>query len=227
MLQINFQQQVDTRAAPKVQFIGAFDTVKAVKDQDRHNISLNGSIRHMRHALALHEDRENFRPEFLEPDPETLRNLKRLGRSFVQAWFVGAHIDIGGSADAAGLSLYPLQWMLIECRNLGLGLKFHGNAKFAPRIDNPLDLVFPSDEAHGKGADMWSCITRNGVRMEMQDLRKVHTLPTYSSRYSVKINRATQFWWKRKIRDPFKGSDLTGYCQSGNVTSFSAQTCRY
>lgn len=214
--QINHLLQCDTSAAPIIRFIGAFDTIKA--GDDTYDISLNDSIRHLRHALALHEDRRDFIPEYIFPDQETLNGTGGPTRSFIQAWFVGAHSDlVGGSASQAGLSLYPLQWMLLESKSLGLALQFHGNAQHAPAIDDPLTLVFPSDEAHGKGADLWSCKSENAICTSMQDLRKVHELPVYGSRYQIKINRVSSPWPK-KPREPFlkaqKGateSTLQGY----------------
>lgn len=69
-------------------------------------------------------------------------------RSFVQAWFMGAQIDIGGSAKKYGLSLYPLQWMLTESRGKGLVLEFSAAPIIrnkGAKIDNPLHVAFPED----------------------------------------------------------------------------------
>ena len=92
--------------------------------------------------------------------------------------------------------------MLLECNRAGLALEFHGNAPNAPAIDDPLKLVFPPDVEHGKGADLWSCTSENGICTSMQDLRGVHELPAYGSRYKVKINRAPSPWFN-KPREPF------------------------
>lgn len=101
-----------TRDAPMIRFVGAFDTVKAVNDDHIFDISLNGSIQNFRHALALNENGEAMSPE--HDFPQFVKNHQLLKQTFVQAWFVGAHIDMGGSSAKDGLSLYPLQWMLIE-----------------------------------------------------------------------------------------------------------------
>lgn len=224
-LQIAHLLQCETSPPPKIRLVGAFDTVKTVDDFP-FDLSLNGSIGHLRHALALHEDRRDLAPEYIFPDPETLSRLNGENRSLVQAWFAGTHVDVtGGSADHAGLSMYPLQWMLLEGQKLGLALAFGGNAHDTHvDADNPLNLVFPPDVEHGKGADIWSCTSENGICTSMQDLRKVHDLPSYGTRYKIRINpTSTSF---KKPRDPFlmkkkqqkaAESTLLGYYSEGTT----------
>lgn len=221
--------QFDTLPAPAIRFIGAFDTVKA--DDPSFDTSLNDSIQHLRHAVALHEDRRDFVPACIFPDQEMMCKMNGKDRSFIQAWFAGTHDDIvGGSADHAGLSLYPLQWILLECKGLGLVLEFHGNAQYAPAIDDPLTLVFPSSIEQGKGVDPWDCTSENGIRTAMQDLRKVHDLPAYGSRYKVRINRAHGSWFK-KPREPFARkqnstaeSVLQGYYSQGMTATANVRS---
>lgn len=210
---------------PRIRFVGAFDTVKAIQDKNLFDMSLNASIEHFRHALAIHEDRTAFTPECIWPDDNTLKQVSASGRSFVQAWFTGMHIDIGGSAKEAGLALYPLQWMLTECQSLGLELHFHGNAKHAHPIDNPLNVVLPKEKKHGMGLQMQSFAAVNGLETKMQDLRSVHTLPGYGDRYKIKLNRNNNIIWIRKPRVIFqdfhsrRSKDaptqmLRGYCSA-------------
>jgi hypothetical protein len=113
--------------------------------------------------LALNEDREVMTPEYIFPDFG--KNTRQYAdRSMIQAWFAGAHIDIGGSAKKDGLSLYPLQWMLLESQAKGLVLEFsqiHRDFPWA-KIDNPLKIAFPGEENDEKGLGPWSCTTENG-----------------------------------------------------------------
>ncbi|KAI4252200.1 MAG: hypothetical protein L6R42_008072, partial [Xanthoria sp. 1 TBL-2021] len=97
-----------TRPPSKIQFLGIFDTVKALDDADTHDISFNRSTQHFRHALALNEDRQLMKPNYEFPDFSGTK-IGLLKRSFVQAWFVGAHIDMGGSSQNGGPALYLLQ----------------------------------------------------------------------------------------------------------------------
>lgn len=202
-----------TKPAPTIKFVGAFDTVKAVDDEFLHDLSFNGSIQHLRHALALNENRRAFGAEYIYPNfnhPTT----SLIVRTCLQAWFIGAHIDIGGSAAQDGLSLYPLQWMMIESRDIGLCLQFDGSFGGRAPLANPLQLVGLLD------ADQEPNIftTENKVVIKMQDIRQLHSPGgQHGSRYQVRINQNKDAFWIRKNRQPFDSDDeLTGYCLFGN-----------
>ena len=187
-----------------MKFVGAFDTVKALSDRNLHDITFNDGIIHMRQALALHEDRQAMEPESItlkSGDATTsLRN-----RSFVQAWFVGAHMDMGGSAKEDGLSLYPLQWMLEESKQKGLVLEF--NKIDGSRIDDPLSIVFPESNKHRQ---THSFTAMNGIDFRMHDMRKAHT-----KGYSVMLNRHASLLWQRSRRRIFEADgSLIGFNSS-------------
>lgn len=201
-----------TREAPRIRFVGVFDTVKALFDGRLYDTSFNDSIQHVRHALSLNEDRKAFKPRTYHVDPRSWPP----DRSLIEAWFVGTHIDIGGSAARDGLALYPLQWMLIESRAKGLVLECDGSLGNRARIDDPLKLVFPSSKAEGKGADMTTLTMANGMKVKMQDLRQVHTLPEYGTRHAVHLNHSRRRWMRKKSRTPFlEGGGLEGYWEEG------------
>lgn len=223
--QVHHFLDASSRPAPRIQFVGAFDTVKAVNDRCLYDTALNESIRHLRHALALNEDRRDFSPEYMYPEFSRDTPSKR---SFLQMWFLGAHIDIGGSAANDGLALYPLQWMLIESKSKGLVLEFDASlAQHAP-IDNPLQVVFPNHELKGKGADVWRCRASNGIVVKVHDLRKVHSLPQHKQRYHVRINRHNAMYWSRSPRVPFDTSgELKGYCEFGKCCLSIAEVTAY
>lgn len=205
----------NTKEAPTIKFIGLFDTVKAVKDENLYDITFNNSIQHLRHALALNEDRVRFLPEYLYPSLSQERPLQK--RSFLQCWFVGAHSDIGGSSEKDGLSLYPLQWMLIESRDAGLCLKFFGSIGSRAKIDNPLLLTGLEDTDQ----EPWSCQTSNRVIMKMVDIRRIHSSPS-NNNYEIRINKAKASLWRRKERSPFgEQGDLDGFCTFGKPLSNS------
>lgn len=151
-------------------------------------------------------------PEYLWPEANHAGNA--LGkRSFVQAWFVGAHIDMGGSADNAGLALYPLQWMLLESLAKGLQLEFTGNFQGRASVDNPLEVIFPSTSDLGRNGDPHTYATKNDIKVEMHDLRKVHKLERYGTRYNIKVNRHGPFSsFVASARQPFDpDGNLNGY----------------
>lgn len=219
MSQIHSFLSLSTNPAAKIQFVGVFDTVKALDDGKLHDISFNDSIQHFRHALALNEDREAMTPEYVFPGYGRSKT-QLLKRSIIQAWFIGAHIDMGGSAKKDGLALYPLQWILIESQSNGLVLDYSAIPDDRAPIDNPLRVVFPQKGTDGRGRDMWTCTTKNGVKVSMQDLRDVHELQAYGSRYNIKLNKGKALWWPKKAREPFNTDGiLKGYCTFGRSHS--------
>lgn len=208
-----------------VKFVGVFDTVKALSDENRLDISFNDSIQHFRHALALNEDRKVMDPEYVFPNSSTPA-AELSERSNVQAWFVGAHLDMGGSAEKDGLALYPLQWILDESESKGLVLEFSQLNHDWAKIDDPLRVVFPSSKSDSKGPEIWTFKTENGVKVRMQDLHKVHQCEVYKGRYSIKVNKREGFYGRRQAREPFNDDPdvlLKGYCPSG-VSYFAVFT---
>jgi hypothetical protein len=138
-------------------------------------------------------------------------------RSIIQAWFVGAHLDMGGSAKKDGLALYPLQWILDESKSKGLVLEFSQLDHHWARIDDPLQVVFPRSGSDGKNLDMWTFETENGVMVRMHDLHKVHECEAYNGRYGIKVNKRKELYWPRQAREPFDNDtgEVKGYCPFG------------
>ncbi|KAG9558911.1 hypothetical protein KCU71_g9915, partial [Aureobasidium melanogenum] len=101
---------------PVLKYVGVLDTVKAFDDKGIHDIGLVSSVLHYRQALALHESRKAFEPEpFVLSSPAQVYDMQ-------QAWFVGAHADMGGANSKDGLSLYLLLWIVYEAKLVGLTL---------------------------------------------------------------------------------------------------------
>jgi len=109
-------------------FMGVWDTVDAVglpvraadlvntviynfKFPDR---TLNTSVGHACHALALDEERESFEPvlwnEAATTDPGRIE----------QVWFAGVHSNVGGGYPRQGMSLVALDWMMARAEPHGL-----------------------------------------------------------------------------------------------------------
>lgn len=80
-----------------MQFAGAFDPIRCEHDE-MFDTAINRSIRNMRQAFTLHEDKESLSPALLFSEDLNGLALKDCGRSFAQAYFVGQHNDIAGSA---------------------------------------------------------------------------------------------------------------------------------
>ncbi|KAF2765736.1 hypothetical protein EJ03DRAFT_354618 [Teratosphaeria nubilosa] len=199
------------RPAPKIKFVGVFDTVKAASNSSLIDIGLNGSIQNMRHALALNEDRKALTPEAIYPDEFYRTDLRTTNRTFVQAWFIGTHADMGGSAKKAGLGLYPLQWMLVEAMKYGLVVDF-GPSR-GDLITNPLSVVCPSFDDLGRKIEPWSCSTVNGIVFTLYDLRAVHDAMQFKEAYAVKLGSRFGSIRQKKTRNPFADNgSLLGFC---------------
>ena len=202
-----------TTLPPRIAFVGAFDTVRAISD-NLFDTSFNSSIRNMRHALALHEDRKALVPEYLFPDEFYKVALRDYKRSFVQAYFIGNHPDMGGAAKKAGLGLYPLQWMLLEAKECGLCMNLHGaNSTASGDVHDPLSVVFPKLKKKAKDGGLWSCKTANGITVSTQDIRDVHNMVRLDESYAVKLTSKFGSMRQKKAREPFAPNGvLHGYC---------------
>lgn len=123
---------------------------------------------------------------------------------------------LGVSAAKDGLALYPLQWVLIESRKKGLELDFDGSFGGRAKIDDPLEIVFPSYESEGKGVDISTFTVKNDIKVDIQDLRRVHGLTRYGTRYAIHLNQSKRLWIRKEPRAAFNDDGtLKGYCEFG------------
>lgn len=116
---------------PRIEMVGVWDTVKALgipfpllwrlapDPTDFHNHALGKATRNGFQALALDETRAAFRPVLWSSGNGWPGHLE-------QAWFRGAHGDIGGQIGsfqaARPLANIPLVWMLDRAEQCGLPL---------------------------------------------------------------------------------------------------------
>ena len=139
------------RPCPPIRFVGVWDTVGALgapgalntffgnQHEARHRAGLNPHIQNAVHALAIDEHRSPFKPTLFSKPPGWTGQL-------VQAWFPGAHSDIGGSYENDSLANAALQWMLSHATAQGLALDanylkaFHAN--HAGPIHNEMDFKY-------------------------------------------------------------------------------------
>jgi uncharacterized protein (DUF2235 family) len=99
-----------------IHFIGVWDTVERyLPVRDLPEITtLPSHITHARHALAIHERRNEMSP--------TLWTEWQNTSTMKQVWFPGAHSDVGGGHVHSKLSQAPLDWMHGEASIAGLKL---------------------------------------------------------------------------------------------------------
>ncbi len=125
-----FGQGLTPERRPVVHFVGVWDTVASVglppfglKIAAKPTLA-GKRFRHVRHALALDEQRAQFAPRAYAQDDGSYPLADGSSGDVIQCWFRGAHCDVGGGNDheASELSRTPFAWMVAEAIDKGLRL---------------------------------------------------------------------------------------------------------
>ncbi len=99
---------------PEIHFLGVWDTVSSVgtiyDPFDLPYTRWNPSVKTVRHAMAIDEERKFFRTNLWSRSPQST--------DVRQVWFAGGHADVGGGYPEAesGLAKMTLAWMLDQAR---------------------------------------------------------------------------------------------------------------
>jgi len=181
-----------TDGMPNIKFMGIFDAVKSPADKQLHDTSIVSSIRNFRHALAFNENRNTNASDI----PQTLAAKEMEGRSFIQAWFLGYHRDLIGGTQHDGLSLYPLQWILIEAMLSGLTVSRDVTGTETAQMETPLSLTFPQyageiPDLSGSEKIQWQIQYVNNIQVNMFDLRSMHVAKNHAEEASHTIHFET------------------------------------
>ena len=127
-------QILESGLCDEVAFLGVFDTVAALDGVHRkgervstdivfENGSLHEGVVRAVHLLALDETRIPFTPTQINKDPKRPERI-------LEAWFPGAHSDVGGGYWLDGLSDIALEFMMCECRKaLGEDVRIHDGTR--------------------------------------------------------------------------------------------------
>ncbi|KAI1124449.1 hypothetical protein F5Y10DRAFT_29489 [Nemania abortiva] len=189
-------------APPKIQFLGVFDALRTDVEKHEYESSFVDIVQHFRHALAFNDNQTS--PYLWEiPGDDEVKD-----RSFIQAWFMGAHQDVCGGPEQDGLSLYPLQWMLLESIRAGLILK---SEKSSAAI---LSLVFPQfaggmpdlsadEKAH------WQVRYVNGIEVTLFDLQSVQVDSKSGPGHGIRIKTGNSI--QKHQRKVFSNQNLIGW----------------
>jgi len=192
-----------TAQLPRIRFVGVFDTTGYTVEGNMHDLSMVGSIDNLRHAVGINETRSQLNPILVDnPSPEDMRQS-----SLIQAWFIGSNQDLGGGSAEDGLSLYPLQWMILESMKVGLVLRFEELKAEGPLMPNPLALSFPHfagdvPKFDEEEAIEWKISYTNGIVVHLYDLQSVHGLSTAAKdqAHGIRINHSSNLYnTQRKI----------------------------
>ncbi|MHB1586821.1 MAG: DUF2235 domain-containing protein [Acidiferrobacteraceae bacterium] len=131
-----------------IHFIGVFDTVGALGVpatwistalMQLHDTTLSRFVHYAYQALAIDEHRREFAPCPWMPNLTT--GPRPAGQEVIQAWFPGAHCDVGGGYRHAGLADCTLSWMADKVRRCGLDLDA---AKFPDSKPRPAGTLHDS-----------------------------------------------------------------------------------
>ncbi|KAI0449713.1 hypothetical protein F5B21DRAFT_493341 [Xylaria acuta] len=165
---------------PRVQFLGVFDALRADVEKHEYESSFVSSVRHFRHALAFN-DTQTTPCLWENPVGEEMRD-----RSFIQAWFMGAHQDICGGSEHDGLSLFPLQWMLLE--SIRAGIVFKSDRSIA----TIMSLVFPQfaggiPDLGAEERAHWRIKYVNGIEVTVFDLQSVQVESKSGSDHAIRF----------------------------------------
>ncbi|KAI0436344.1 hypothetical protein F4803DRAFT_234518 [Xylaria telfairii] len=168
---------------PRIQFLGVFDSLKTPVGKHEYTPSFVTSIQHFRHAVAFNDTHTTPHTLELSENEELSR------RSFIQAWFIGSHRDVCGGSQHDGLSLFPLQWMILE--SMRAGIIFQSNA-----TNDVFSIAFPQfaglpPALGSEEKAQWRLKYTNGIEVTMFDLQSVHGEvikdgPSHSVRLSAK-----------------------------------------
>jgi len=136
---LDFKSKYGHRQPVRIEMIGVWDTVKmlglpyplinrlAPMATEFHDHNLSSNIKNAFQALACDENRFAFKAVPWGCRPDWNGRLE-------QAWFPGAHSDIGGHnlkmPKARPLSNIPLVWMLERAEECGLALPLNWREKF-------------------------------------------------------------------------------------------------
>ncbi|KAF4970313.1 hypothetical protein FSARC_2633 [Fusarium sarcochroum] len=198
---------------PRIPFVGLFDTT-IHSSKTSYDISFNPSIESVRHALAINENRSNKAPEiFTIPDDADMSS-----RSLIQSWFLGTHEDMCGGTSHDGISLYPLQWMVLESIYAGLNVLSMGDSKAS---DNPMALIFPQYAGNlppldGSEEIEWRLEYTNGLRTSMFDLQSSHAKKSSTGIDVHSIKLDTDCFKRHASRKAFDSEGaLKGWCDIG------------
>ncbi|KEF53777.1 uncharacterized protein A1O9_10178 [Exophiala aquamarina CBS 119918] len=192
-----------TTLFPRIRFVGVFDTIGYTAEGNMHDLSMVSSIDNMRHAIGINETRSQMNPILIDnPSPEEMRQS-----TLIQAWFIGGNQDLGGGSFEDGLSLYPLQWMILESMKAGLVLRFEEPKADGPPMPNPLALSFPHfagdvPKFNGDEAIEWRISYTNDISISLYDLQSVHGLSTAAKdqAHGIRISHTSNLYnTQRKI----------------------------
>ena len=156
----------DEYIAMPLHFVGVWETVFASDWQGFREGRLAWNVGSAYQALAMHEVRDDFRPE--------LWDRKCRHQVINQTWFAGCHADVGGANGPSQLSCITLAWMIERVRthlNMRPGhtLEFDSEHLGQGAKETVGTLTFPQHEAPWRWRS--ASARRMGCKWKGEDLQ--------------------------------------------------------
>lgn len=123
----SFRSQAAHPGNPEIKCLGVWDTVGALgipvqsfnffnrRFYEFHDIKLSSIVKNAFQALAIDEHRREYEATMWSPSERPDQRLE-------QAWFPGAHSNVGGGYADDVLADVPLAWMMARAESCGLAL---------------------------------------------------------------------------------------------------------
>jgi len=122
-----FRRKFSRLTLPEIKCLGVWDTVGALgipvqsfdffnrRFYEFHDVKLSSIVKNAFQALAIDEHRREYEATIWSPS-------ERPDQRIEQAWFPGAHANIGGGYKKDVLADVPLAWMMDRAESCGLAL---------------------------------------------------------------------------------------------------------
>ncbi len=186
-----------------MKYLGLIDTVKALNDQNLHDILATTSVYRVRHALALFEKKTVMSPERF--NVKSIIQSETEGQSIQEAWFAGTHGNLGGSCKQDGLALWPLHWLMTEAQAVGLVIGFKSIEQCD--IPNPAKLI-----RIRSGDVQLQCTSYGGIQTLLSDFSATFRKEGY---FPCVETGGKSFPSPQEFREVFQNGQLVGKTTSG------------
>jgi uncharacterized protein (DUF2235 family) len=153
-----------------IPFLDKFDKALDEKLYAFLDTDLNPRVEAAYHAAAIDEHRKPFVPTLWTDPKDAAPRVNVAGSNVEQTWFVGAHSNVGGGYEDAGLSDIALKWMIDRATKHGLKFEPAALAAIKPAADaQRRDSLGEFIEIGGEKNRFFGWIDRTATRLITTD----------------------------------------------------------
>jgi uncharacterized protein (DUF2235 family) len=215
-------------------FLGAWDTVKSYGGLDPvilPHLRHNPIVKHVRHALALHERRAWFKPTtwgMLDSDRKgAMTRLKKADlplyreQDTKEVWFAGCHSDVGGGDEEEITARIALRWMLGEAANLDNGVRLNEDGMALLNERDPEDRP-QIHESWGQGWRVIEQIRRKEIYNDGIYPRKEEAIGSNGRRDPGEHRRGDNVYLHRTLENAHSVPKPFKFCDTQSAPSRAA-----